>query len=82
MFLPLGTCPLGKRRNHVFIPYVLDVILMHILDVVFMHILIVLIRMHMLDVVLLLLLATTVIEPLFWLKILAQASQPSRKASQ
>ena len=38
---------------------------MHILDVILMHILDVLIRMHILDV-LLLLLATTVIAPLFW----------------
>ena len=38
---------------------------MHILDVTLMHILAVLIRMHILEV-LLLLLATTVIAPLFW----------------
>ena len=38
---------------------------MHILDGILMHILDVLIRMHILDV-LLLLLATTVIAPLFW----------------
>ena len=62
---PQGACPLGERKNHVFILYILDVILMHILDVILMHILDVLIRMHILDV-LLLLLATTVIAPLFW----------------
>ena len=60
-----GACPLGERKNQVFILYILDVILMHILDGILMHILDVLIRMHILDV-LLLLLATTVIAPLFW----------------
>ena len=38
---------------------------MHVLDVILMHISDVLIRMHILDVLLLLLLATTVIAPLF-----------------
>ena len=60
--------PGGKPRGQeklVFILYKLDSRLMHILDVILMHILDVLIRMHMLDV-LLLLLATTVMAPLFW----------------
>ena len=61
---PRGQAPWGEE-NLVFILYILDVILMHILDVILMHILDVLIRMHILDV-LLLLLATTVIAPLFW----------------
>ena len=39
--------------------------LMHILNVILMHMLDVLIHMHILDVLLLLLLATTVIAPLF-----------------
>ena len=39
---------------------------MHILDVILMHRFDVLIRMHVLDGLLLLLLATTVIAPLFW----------------
>ena len=42
-----------------------DVILMHILDIILMRILYVIIRMHILDV-LLLLLAATVIAPLFF----------------
>ena len=67
---PQGACPLGERQNHVFILYIYiyisDVILMHISDGLLMHISDVLIRMHILDILLLLLLATTVIALLFW----------------
>ena len=62
---PRGQAPWGEE-NVVFILYILDVILMHILDGILMHMLDVLIRMHILDVLLLLLLATTVIAPMFW----------------
>ena len=63
--LAQGASPLGEGKCYIYFVYILDVILMHILDVILMHILYVLIRMHILDV-LLLLLATTVIAPLFW----------------
>ena len=62
---PQGACPLGERNNHGFSLYILDVIPMHMLDAILINILDVLIRMQILNV-LLLLLATTVIAPLFW----------------
>ena len=51
---PPWACPLGKHKNHVFILFIVDVILMHILAGILMHILDVLIRMHISDVMLLL----------------------------
>ena len=62
---PRGACPLGERKNHVYILYLLDVILMNIFNVILMHIFDVRMRMHILNV-LLLLLATTVIALLLW----------------
>ena len=62
--LDQGRTPWGEE-NLVLIFYILDVLLMHTLDVILLHILDVLIRMHILNV-LLLLLVTTVIAPLFW----------------
>ena len=66
MRAPRGHPPWGQEHV-LLILYKSDVILMNILDVIFMHILYVLIRMHTLDVslLLLLMLATTVIAPLF-----------------
>ena len=52
--LAQGASPWGED-NVVFILYILDAILMHILDGILMHVLHVLIRMHILDVLLLLL---------------------------
>ena len=62
--LPQGASPLWKGK-FVSILNIPNVILMHILDVILMHILDVLIRMHILNV-LLLLPATKVIALLFW----------------
>ena len=61
--LAQGASSLGVG-NLVFILYISSVILVHILHVILMHILNVLTRIQILDV-LLLLLATTVIAPLF-----------------
>ena len=64
--LAQGASPLGDE-NIGFILYMLDAVLMHILDVILMHGLHVIIRVHVLDVLLLLLLlATVVMVPLFW----------------
>ena len=60
----MGAGPLGDRKNNLFISYILDVILMHILNVILMHILDVRIRIHILDV-LLLVLATMAVASLF-----------------
>ena len=61
---PRGQAPWGEETV-VSILYILGVLLIRILDVILMHILDVLIRMHVLDVLLLLLLATMVSAPLF-----------------
>ena len=57
---PRGQAPWGQA-DVVCILYILGVILMHILDVIVMHIFDVLIRMHILDVLLLLLATTAVV---------------------
>ena len=61
---PRGQAPWGEEHL-VLISYISGVKLMHILDVILMHILDVRIRMQISNV-LLLLLATTVLAPLFW----------------
>ena len=61
---PRGLAPWASASIMYLFLYILDLILMHIFDVRLMHTLGFLIRMHILDV--LLLLATTVITTLFW----------------
>ena len=51
---PQGACPLGERKNNLFMFYILDVTLMHVPHGIFMHMLNVLIHMLILDVLLLL----------------------------
>ena len=66
MLFALGQGASWGEENCESILYILDVMFMRILHVILMHTLHVLIRMHILDVLLLLLLATIVIAPLLW----------------
>ena len=59
--VPLGGLSPARTQQTRIILHMLHVILMHILFLIFMHLLDVLIRIHIFDVLLLLLLATTVI---------------------